>query len=1079
MTMKKHSIQRFDMKLICGLLLSLFAVGSFAQAPAVGEKPQAKASTGTAMRHLKGVVSDATTGLPLVGISISAFNEPKYAAMSSDDGTFSMSVPFYVTAITAKAEGYGMIISSIDAKTETVKFKLYSDKFSNFYDEKIRAVKQKTAQVNYNNTDASIDKEVQRSLNGDIRAINRSGQQGMGNMYLMYGINSLIANAQPLIVIDGVIADMQYNRMSIHDGFYNNILGNLSVTDIENISVLKNGTALYGAKGGNGVLLIDTKRNKSMVTKIDVDVSGSIEKIPDLMPMMDSEDYRMYASQLLGTTGTKLTEFKFLKDNKDYFYYNQYHNNTDWSKEVYREALSQTYGINVQGGDEIASYNLSVGYLNAQSSLKNFDMSRFNLRLNSDIILSSKTDVRFDASYSDVDRDMRDDGFANSMSTTATSVSALAMIKAPILSPYQYDIFGNRSNFLSDADDYLYEVLGSSVSLANPASLLKYGEGRNRNLFGNRYINLAVTPVYKMSRFWTAKEHFSYTMVNTNSNYYTPLRGMPSLVIEDLTTTVNNVAKAMSSRSNTFFSETTVEYNRSIKSHKIHATGGFRFLNNVYSMTKIQGYNTGNDKTPNINSSLSYKTVNGVDDKNMSLTYYALGEYNYQGKYFLYGGTSLESSSRFGSDAKDGIKLFDVPWGLFPSIQGSWLVTAEPWFKPNNVVNFLKLNAGYDVSGNDDMDCTASRTYFSALRILNNIGGLSLSNIGNTKLQWETTKRATAGVDANLFNNTLSVSYNYFNGKTVNLLSLKDMNYVGGISQIWSNDGELSNTGYDFSFKFKALDTKNVKMELGASVAHYENKITKLPGSQTHFENEAYGATVTSRVGQPVGMFYGYKTDGVYATALEANDDVLGDKYIIEKNGQKRYFSAGDMNFVTTNDKEINEDDKDIIGNPNPDLYGNFFANLYVKDLTISAIFNYSYGNDIFNYQRMILENGSNFYNQTKGMNLRWKKDGDITNVPAITYLDPMGNSRFSDRWIEDGSYLRLKSITVSYDLPISNTYIKGLTVWGSANNIWTLTNYLGNDPENSASNNVLLQGIDRGLVPQGRSFAFGLKINI
>jgi TonB-dependent SusC/RagA subfamily outer membrane receptor len=406
-------------------------------------------------RQVTGRVIDASTKEPIIGVRIQAFNNQQYAAMSGEDGSFSIQLPSFVTSLSFSAEGYNLVVCPINLATNQIQVSLYSDVFTSFYEKQRKATIEKGTAVSNLNADLSIDRQILTGLGGDVRAIMRSGQQGLGAYLLMNGINSLNANAQPLIVIDGVIMDMQYNRMAIHDGFYNHILTNISVGDIENVTVLKNGTALYGAKGANGVILINTKRNKSMATKIDLDLTGSFEQMPRLLTMMNATDYRYYASELLGTTGTKLTDFKFLKSDPSYYYYKQYHNNTDWKKEVYRDAFSQQYGINVQGGDEIASYNLSVGYSNANSTLKDFNVSRFNLRLNSDISLSEKLNVRFDASYSDVSRDLRDDGVPDDLdNTTITSVGLLGLIKAPFLSPYQYDIYGNRSHYLSDADDY-------------------------------------------------------------------------------------------------------------------------------------------------------------------------------------------------------------------------------------------------------------------------------------------------------------------------------------------------------------------------------------------------------------------------------------------------------------------------------------------------------------------------------------------------------------------------------------------------------------------------------------------------
>ena len=200
----------------------------------------------------------------------------------------------------------------------------------------------------------------------------------------------------------------------------------------------------------------------------------------------------------------------------------------------------------------------------------------------------------------------------------------------------------------------------------------------------------------------------------------------------------------------------------------------------------------------------------------------------------------------------------------------------------------------------------------------------------------------------------------------------------------------------------------------------------------------------------------------------------------MDATGAPQYFKAGDVWFDDLNgDGIISEADKTIIGDPNPDIYGNIFANVSWKDFTLFVGLNYSLGNDVFNYQRSILEGGSNFYNQTTAMTNRWRIDGQKTDIPRISYDDAMGNSRFSDRWIEDGSYLRLKTVRLSYKVPVNFEWLQGLSVWAEANNLLTLTHYLGNDPEFSISNRVLYQGIDAGQLAMGRSFTAGVRINL
>lgn len=193
-----------------------------------------------------------------------------------------------------------------------------------------------------------------------------------------------------------------------------------------------------------------------------------------------------------------------------------------------------------------------------------------------------------------------------------------------------------------------------------------------------------------------------------------------------------------------------------------------------------------------------------------------------------------------------------------------------------------------------------------------------------------------------------------------------------------------------------------------------------------------------------------------------------------------RVFAGGDMRFVDLNsDGIINENDKTVIGDPNPDIFGNFSTSLHYKNWTLDAFFSYSLGGDIYNYQRSVLEGGKNYYNQSSAMQNRWTSEGQHTDIPRVVSGDPVGNARFSDRWIEDGSYLKLKTLSLSYRFPFNLTFLQGITVWGAANNLFTCTRYLGSDPEFSMSANPMFQGIDRGLLGHGRSFVLGVKINL
>ena len=1017
-----------------------------------------------------GFVTDAALNTPMPGVRVQAYNNSRYSAMSKADGSFTIRIPDFVTSLTFSLEGCNTVVESLKGRTEGVDVKMFDETFSEIYNTSTSAASVSEGKISTVSADISVDVQMQQSLLGNIFSIIRSGQLGIGSLMQIDGINSLNINTQPLIVLDGTILDMGYDNVAMHDGFYNNLLANIPVEDIESVQVLKNGYGIYGPKGSNGVIIIKTRRIKTMATKIDVNISGNYQLMPSLPYVMNESQYRSYASELLGTTGTTLSSFKFLQSDNNYPYYYWYHENeTDWSKISYHDAFVQNYNVSVQGGDDVANYSLSVGYITGDATLVESDFSRFNLRLNSDIILGDKFTLRFDASYSDVTRDLRDDGAPDNIDNTMINAPGfLALVKSPFLSPYAQMYGGGLTNYLATEDDYLDEVLGKEVSLANPLAILVNGDGINKNYYGSRFITLAVTPRWEIKRNLTLASQFTYTLANSDENYYIPLNGTPKFQIEGIGL-VDNKAAAMSAKQDGFMSNTFLEYTYKRYAHDFDLQAGFRYINNSMFQTSMLGYNSGNDKKPNMDTSLKYRETDGVESQDISLTWWGQASYNYKEKYYLAASVGLTASSRFGSAVDAGVKMFGVPWGLFPSVSAAWVASSEPWFNVD-FIDYLKFNAGFDITGNDSYDASASKTYFYPVKLLNK-EGMTMTNIGNGALRWESTNKLTAGMEMVLLDNRLALAANVFSSNTDNLLSISSLSYVSGLPETWSNGGALSNKGFDASFNLKLINSQLLKWELGASIGHYKNEITQLPSAG--YETELYGATVRTQVGSPVGVFYGYQTDGVFSTTQSALDAGL-------KTNKGEAFEAGDMHFVDQDgNKIIDKNDMVQIGDPNPDFYGRLTTKLGMGNFALSATFTYSVGGDIYNYERMLLESGSRFMNQSLAMTNHWMVEGQQTDIPRVVFEDPHQNARFSDRWIEDGSYMRLKNVTLSYKIPVHSTYLQGLTVWGAANNLFTMTRYLGSDPEFVSGNNVLLRGIDRGLAPQSTNFSLGLKINL
>ena len=1034
-------------------------------------------------KALRGRVVDATTKAGLGGCIVKADGIDGYSVLTEDDGTYEIKVPEFTTALYITSPDHNPVRMGVINSTDQNVAMLYPSTFMAEYEKDINLRGDMSA-TDFKYTNAiNIKDEIQKQLGGEVYTISRSGMPGVGSVMFMQGLNSLNANAQPLIVVDDVIIDQQYGRTMLHDGFFNDILSNINPADIEKVTVVKNGTALYGAKGANGVILIQTKRNKSMATRITANISAGVVLEPKYINVMNSEQYRSYASELLKSTNTTIREFKFLNEDPNYYYYTQYHQKTDWKELVYHTALTQNYGINVEGGDNIANYNLSVGYTNHQATLKYNNMGRINVRFNTDINLLKRLGVRFDASFVNTTRNIRNDGAPEGYDDgTPTSPGFLAYVKSPFLSPYSYGRgVLSKTHYDIVEESYLSEALARYTDynwkLGNPAAINEYGDAENKNHFENSMLNLTITPKYSFNTHLSLSEHFSYNLVNTNEMFYIPINGTPTYYVSNIGGKRENEVRSLASKQNSVMSDTRLDWHNRYKAHYIHLFAGARINWESYSMNSQLGYNTGNDKTPYMGSGLQNSQDVGANDNWNSLAWYAQAEYNYKNRYFVQGNLTMEGSSRFGQDGGD-LNFADAAWGIFPGVQLSWVLTNESWLSNIKGLNYLRLTTGYDVSGNDDIDYYVARSYFSARQFLHAISGLTLEGIGNTKIQWETTRRCNIGLESSLINNRLQVSVNYFHSRTSDLLTRQSIGYLSGLDQNWTNAGKMENQGFDVNANVKVIARKNLQWQVGASVGHYKNKVTELADGAQYVDNSVYGATIRTQVGQPANLFYGYKTEGVFSTSEEAGAANL---YIIANNGiDHNLFKAGDIHFSDiVKDNEINEKDQTIIGDPNPDIYGNIFTTLNWKRLKLDLRFNYSLGNDVYNYMRMQLESGSRFMNQTTALNRRWQMEGQQTDIPKITFQDPMGNSRFSDRWIEDGSYLRLKTATLSYELPVKSQYIQGFQFWIQANNVFTLTKYLGSDPEFSMTSAVIGQGIDLGQLAQSRSIVAGVKINL
>ncbi|MDD4991003.1 MAG: SusC/RagA family TonB-linked outer membrane protein [Paludibacter sp.] len=1019
-------------------------------------------------KYISGLVRDVRTKHPINAAEIVVPNF-KTSAVTDEQGRFRIKVFSENSILRISAYDYSTQEVTLMGR-DSVVIDLCADEFSSYY----KKVETLTGSVDNSSlilpvksisnlglsTAVTADEVLQATMIGDVRGITRSGLSGEGASLFIRGINSLNANTQPLFVVDGVIWNSQYDVQSIHDGFFQNILNNIDVNDIESISVLKDGTSVYGSKGANGVILIKTKRSRSMVTRINVSVLNGVVDQPRTTPMMTGEEFRTYVSDMLGSkglSGSEVSTMGFLQTNKNNSIYNTYHNSTNWIDAVSQKGSNKSYSINVAGGDEKAMYYLSLGYAGNKGIVKTTDHQRYNARFNADLKMVKNLTLGLNIGFTRNERTLLDDGVNNYTSPTWISV-----VKSPFLGMYKFTTYGQETKSYAFADDF---------DLSNPLGVI-YNAVNNLKQY---HFNIGILPTFKLSPNLSLSSQFDYNIDNSVEGHFDPYLYVPTRNLTGFGNYYNKTSSQVMQNIE-LFDDTRLTYEKvfNVINH-FKAMLGWMYITNYYESDYLAEYNSKSNNKTTITGAYEFLTTTGVNNLTNSLSNYFNAEYNFDNRYFINATASIDGSSRFGKQTTGGFQLFGHSWGVFPSINAGWLISSEKFMKNINFINYCKLRAGFGLTGNDGIQDYQSMTYFSAVRLMNVANGLAIDNIANDRLQWETTSKANVGIDMSVLKDVLSFSVDVYSNKTYDLITLNDFPYVTGLGKYWSNGGTLTNKGIELSATVKAMNFKSLKWELGLSAGHYKNKIISLPTNNT--TTSVYDGEVITSVGMPVGVFYGYKTQGVFSTTAEANAANLKTK---TSSGGYVAFGAGDVHFLdVVKDGIIDAKDKQVIGDPNPDLYGTISSKITFKHISLNTVFTYSVGNDIYNYYRSQLESGKNLNNQSAAMNARWTAEGQVTSQPKATYNDPLGNARFSDRWIEDGSYLKLKTITLCYDLPLKINFIQGLTVWLSANNLITWTKYLGVDPEVSSGNSVYYQGVDNGLLPVAKSYYLGVKLSL
>lgn len=900
-----------------------------------------------------------------------------------------------------------------------------------------------------------------------LNAVRRSGTPGTGSNLMLRGYNSLYTNNQPLLVVDGMI----YNNddvKSLFNGFGNNALEQIDIKDIEEITVLKDaGAAIYGTRGANGVILITTRTPISESTKIDFAAYGSYNSQPSQLPVMQDADYRGYLSALLQSANLSSGEVSALSyfnnsaiGNPDFY---KYQFNSNWQNEVLNNNYNQNYHLNVTGGDNIAKYNLSLGYVNNKGVIANSGLTRYFTRFNAAFDFTKKLSATANLSFSSTQHTLFNQGNAYH-----TSPLYLGLVKAPFMSPMEVGPSGEISPNFAFAD-----VFG----ISNPGAIIDGMDAINTNY----RVIASGTVKYKINKKLAIQTQLGIAYDKIRDRLFIPERGVATDSIQNAV--IRNSLGTNTNRLFSVFNDSRISFSNLQQKHHIAANLGLRFKQDKYEGDYGLTYNSATDeyRSPSGGNS-SLRDIGGNLSQMWWLNVYGNFDYSFQNKYFLSLNTAVDGSSRFGTTIPNVLTINGNKLAVMPSIGAAWLISSEKFLSNNSVVDLLKLRLSYGLVGNDDIGDYAAKPYYVSQNLYGQQGYVQ-GNIGNTNLKWETVEKLNLGLDVSLLGERINFSMDAYRHFTHDMLTYNQLSPEAGFAFAISNGGEMETKGIELGINGRIFN-KTFKWDAGLIVSHYKNKIAKLESGR--IETQFNGATVLTEVGLPANVFYGYKTNGVYATTEEAT---ASNTFVNPSAGLILPVTAGDVRFVNRIDSQsdlqngthlIDGQDRQVIGDPNPDFTGMFSNNFQYKNWSLTANFTFSQGNDVYNGLRNRLEASSGYQNQLLSVNNRWRAEGQVTDQPKVMMGDPSQNSRFSDRWIEDGSYLRLQTLVLAYDFKIkNNAYLKTLKLYANASNVFTLSKYLGYDPEFSATRSILGQGVDTGLEPQFKTFQLGMRVGL
>jgi TonB-linked SusC/RagA family outer membrane protein len=908
----------------------------------------------------------------------------------------------------------------------------------------------------------SVDQYMQGRTPG-MHVVNRSGDPGSGAVTLIRGTNSLNTSNQPLYIIDGIPMTPQGTFGSKLNGYsYNPLLG-VNVLDISKTTVIKDPavTAAYGSKASNGLVVIETLDPSATETTIELDLRSGFSLSPsNLIPQLNAAQHRTLINEVLSSSGMLSERIRelypnlFIKETNER--YIDYQHDTKWQDLIFNNSMFSNLNLAVKGGDEIARYGLSFGYTDNSGIIKKTGYKGYNLRFVS--LLNIFTWLKMNASVS---LNYNTSNLKESAIVRQTSPILTALAKSPMLNPYKYDIEGKELTILSDVEE---------LGVSNPLAVINNYEAKNSNYYFISSLGFEAS----LKKNLLLNTTFGLTYNILKEQIFMPNLGMEHYFDNEAI----NVSEASNNSITAFNNTTNLRYLRSFgNDHQISSSTGINIQRNDFE------YDWGLTKNAHENDQYRMlqdgtNNLREIGGNNRLWTWLSLFEnfvYTYKDRYLVTATVSLDGSSRVGDNAAGTIKLLGAPFGLFYSGGLAWRISGESFLQNTPWLEELKLRVSAGQSGNDDIGEASATRFYNSIKFRETVG-LYPATYANDELTYERVNQLNAGLDISLWGNRWTSAFDIYSKTTNDMLIFAPLESYLGYGFRPENGGKIQNKGWEVSTTARIVNGKNFKWDFQANLSFNKNQILEIKGDKQIVNIP--GAQIVNMTGASANMFYGYMYEGTFtSTDAALASGLVNNRNIPYGGGDVHYKDISGPNGVP--DKVINDYDKTVIGSALPDYFGGISNTFTFKRWALTPFIQFVAGNEVFNYVRYINERMSSMDNQSANVLNRWQYEGHQTDVPRALWNDPIGNSDFSTRWIEDGSYLRIKNIVLSYTIPEQFLAFRNAQFYVSASNVYTLSKYLGYDPEFGYSQEQQMQGIDYGLAPQPRQFIFGIKLGL